>query len=282
MKNRVKLNKPTKITLSVIAAVLVVLLTLTWVMFMIIQVHKTKSYGFSGEYERTRTIAHRGYSGKYHDNTVQSFTAAGEESFFDGIETDIRLTADGVWVCSHDDNPFVDKSVYITKSKYADIKDLPLDIVNHGHDTADKTVDYRIATYEEYLGICLKYNKIALIEIKGKYDVEALTAPVSAAMDKLGYNRAYFGSFTLASIENVLKIRSYARVLTFAGQSIVAYCYQKMGYSVGVNKKILTDKLIERSKNNDKATFVYTIKNKDEYAFYREKKVDYIITDYAY
>ena len=101
-------------------------------------------------------------------------------------------------------------------------------------------------------------------------------------MKKLGYYGAYFGSFTLSSIENVLKISPYARVLTFAGQSIVAYCYQKMGYSVGVNKKILTEKLISRSRNNDHATFVYTIKNKEEYAFYKEMKVDYIITDYAY
>ena len=282
MKIRAKLNKPTKITLTVLAAILVVLLTLTWIMFMIIQVHKTYTYGFSGGYEGTKTIAHRGYSGKYHDNTVQAFTAAGENEFFDGIETDIRLTLDGVWVCSHDDNPFVDKSVYITKSRYEDIKDLPIDTVNHGNATADKTIGYRIATYEQYLNICDEYDKIALIEIKGEYDVEALTAPVSEAMEKLGYYGAYFGSFTLSSIENVLKISPYSRVLTFAGQSIVAYCYQKMGYSVGVNKKILTEKLISRSRNNDHATFVYTIKNKEEYAFYKEMKVDYIITDYAY
>lgn len=280
MKRFRDLKKPYKITVCAISALLVILLTLVWTMFAFITVHKTYTYGYTG-YTLTRTIAHRGYSGKYFDNTVQSFTAAGEESFFHGIETDIRRTKDGVWVCCHDDNPFVDKNIRITESVYDDIKDLPLDLSGAKPDVnADET--YRLPTYEEYLAICASYGKIALIEIKGKYSSEDLAEPVRKAIETLGYSRAYFASFTLESIENVLSLEPYARVLLFAGQSIVAYCYTNMGFSVGVNKKILSEKLINRSHDADTAVFVYTIGSEEEYLRYSETNVDFIITDYAY
>ncbi len=45
-------------------------------------------------------IAHRGYSGKYHENTELAFTKPAEHGS-GGAETDIRVTKDGVYVCSH-------------------------------------------------------------------------------------------------------------------------------------------------------------------------------------
>ncbi len=280
MKRLSSLKKPYRITIYAICAALVVVLTLLWVMFAVIAVHKTNTYGYDG-FKGTRTIAHRGYSGKYFDNTLQSFVAAGEEGFFYGIETDIRRTKDGVWVCCHDDNPFADKSIKITQSLYSDVKDLPLDLSN-AKPEADVNQTYVLPTYEEYLSVCASYGKLALIEIKGSYSAEDLEEPVTRAISKLGYSRAYFGSFTLKSIESVLEIEPYARVILFAGQSIVSYCYTKMGFGVGVNKKILSDKLIERSHEANAPVFVYTIKNKDEYLSYSEKNVDFIITDYAF
>lgn len=280
MKRFRDLKKPYRITIIAIAAILVILLTLVWVMFAIISLHYTDTFGYNG-YNGTKVIAHRGYSGMYYDNTEQSFQAAADNPFFDGIETDIRRTKDGVWVCSHDDNPFKDKDVYITKSNYDDIKNLPLDVSN-AQEGADLSIEYFIPTYEEYLEICASSGKIALIEIKGKYSSKDLTDPVNDAITLLGYNRALFGSFTLSSIESVLEIQRYARVLLFAGQSIVAYCFNNMGYNIGVNKKILNDTVIERAHENDTAVFVYTIIEENEYAEYEAMKVDYIITNYAF
>ena len=170
---------------------------------------------------------------------------------------------------------------HITKSNYDDIKNLPLDVSN-AQEGADLSIEYFIPTYEEYLDICASSGKIALIEIKGKYSSKDLTDPVNDAITLLGYNRALFGSFTLSSIESVLEIQRYARVLLFAGQSIVAYCFNNMGYSIGVNKKILNDTVIERAHENDTAVFVYTIIEENEYAEYEAMKVDYIITNYAF
>ncbi|MEF3692634.1 MAG: glycerophosphodiester phosphodiesterase family protein, partial [Acholeplasmataceae bacterium] len=49
-------------------------------------------------------IAHRGYSSKAPENTVPSFTLAGEKQRFYGIECDLYTTKDGQFVVFHDEN----------------------------------------------------------------------------------------------------------------------------------------------------------------------------------
>lgn len=48
-----------------------------------------------------KIIAHRGYSSRHPENSVESFEAA-IAAGADFVETDVRMTSDGVLVCSHD------------------------------------------------------------------------------------------------------------------------------------------------------------------------------------
>lgn len=48
-----------------------------------------------------KIVAHRGYSAKYPENSFASFDAA-IAAGADYVETDVRMTRDGVLVCSHD------------------------------------------------------------------------------------------------------------------------------------------------------------------------------------
>ena len=50
----------------------------------------------------TKNFAHRGFSGKYPENTLLAFSKAIEEGV-DGIENDVHLTKDGVLVVMHDE-----------------------------------------------------------------------------------------------------------------------------------------------------------------------------------
>ena len=50
-----------------------------------------------------RIFAHRGYSGKYPENTMLSFRKAIEEGGTDSIELDIQLSKDGKMVIIHDE-----------------------------------------------------------------------------------------------------------------------------------------------------------------------------------
>ena len=55
------------------------------------------------EKKQVRMVAHRGLSGLEKENTCAAFIAAGNRSHF-GIETDIRPTLDGRYVCMHDNH----------------------------------------------------------------------------------------------------------------------------------------------------------------------------------
>ena len=48
-----------------------------------------------------KVYAHRGYSGRYPENTMLSFQKAAETGC-DGIELDVQLTRDGTVVVIHD------------------------------------------------------------------------------------------------------------------------------------------------------------------------------------
>lgn len=48
-----------------------------------------------------KVVAHRGASATHHENTLEAFRAAAEQGA-DGIELDVRLSADGVLVVHHD------------------------------------------------------------------------------------------------------------------------------------------------------------------------------------
>jgi glycerophosphoryl diester phosphodiesterase len=52
--------------------------------------------------KKVLNIAHRGFSGKYPENTMLAFKKAVEEKC-DGIETDLNVTKDGVIVICHDE-----------------------------------------------------------------------------------------------------------------------------------------------------------------------------------
>ena len=220
-----------KLFFAIAGGILAVLLISFWILLIVITVNKVSA----GSYEESpvRYIAHRGYSSKYYQNTVQSFAAAGEEDFFDGIETDVWLTKDNVFVCSHDVNPFVDKKVKITDRTYDEIKDLPLRISDETYEI-DRTIEYRIATLEEYLNICMDTRKLAFIEMKQKFNEEETKALVDLAYGVLYRTRVYFCSFDKGVVDRVLEYKPLARTELFASVDIVAFAEAEMGYNVGL------------------------------------------------
>ena len=149
----------------------------------------------------TKMIAHRGLSGIERENTCSAFVAAGNRSYF-GIETDIHVTADGGFVIFHDDNTArvgLD-SLVIEQSTFQTLRNLQLT------DTDGKRgrSDLRIPALSEYIGICKKYEKTAVLELKNRMTKEQIAAIVSE-IESLEYlERVIFISF---SFENLLDLR---------------------------------------------------------------------------
>lgn len=118
--------------------------------------------------KNTKMIAHRGVSGVECENTAAAFIAAGNRTYF-GIETDVHVTADGVFVIIHDDNTgrVCDTNVSVDGGTWAELSSLVL----HDADGVSRR-DLHIPLLEDYMQICRHYNKMAVLELKNSFKKE--------------------------------------------------------------------------------------------------------------
>jgi glycerophosphoryl diester phosphodiesterase len=72
--------------------------------------------------KKSLNIAHRGFSGKFPENTMRAFAEA-VAAGCDGIETDLHMTKDGVLVLCHDEtiDRTTDGTGYIVEYNYSDL-----------------------------------------------------------------------------------------------------------------------------------------------------------------
>lgn len=134
---------------------------------------------------KIKLIAHRGFSCQAPENTVASIKKASEYGF-DTVEIDIRQTADGVWVVSHDADigGMTDKSGKISSYTYYDLITANIDNgANH-----NSFGNLKIATLEEALSACLQLNIKPMIEIKD-YSDDGLDKLIDI-IDKNGFSES--------------------------------------------------------------------------------------------
>ncbi len=112
----------------------------------------------------THIIAHRGLSGIERENTAAAFVAAGNRNYY-GIETDLHVTKDGNYIIIHNDTTAAVTGVDLS------VKETDFDTLR-SLAVLDKDGELRkdlcLPSLEEYLKICKKYEKKAVLELKGR------------------------------------------------------------------------------------------------------------------
>lgn len=110
-----------------------------------------------------KMIAHRGLSAIAPENTVASIKAACDAGYY-GVEYDVQLTKDGVWVVSHDSNlkRMTGENVKISET---DLIDLEKIVYNNGANI-EKYDGIVIPTLDEVLAVVSNYDIVSVIEIK--------------------------------------------------------------------------------------------------------------------
>lgn len=147
-------------------------------------------------------IAHRGVSGLERENTCPAFVAAGVKTYY-GIETDVHVTKDKHFIICHDDNiqRVTGVDMEIEQSNFADLRKTPI-LETDGSMRSDLV----FPTLEDYIRICKKYDKIAVLELKCyivEEDIQAIVEVVKA----LGwYEHTIFISFWK---ENLIAVRKH-------------------------------------------------------------------------
>ena len=161
------------------------------------------------ESKQALMVAHRGVSGLEKENTNLAFVAAGNRSYW-GIESDVRKTADGHLVMIHDNHTERVSGVY-HKVKNTDFNTLRevrlLDV-----DGSEGRVDLRIPTLAEYIGICKKYGKIAVLEIKSTLEREDVARIIQAVEAEEYWEQTVLISFGLQNLIYARDLRPEAKL----------------------------------------------------------------------
>lgn len=147
-----------------------------------------------------RMIAHRGVSGLERENTCAAFVAAGQRSYY-GIETDIHITSDGKFIVIHDDDlkRVAGLDMSVEKTDFATLRSVRLTDLD-----GTPREDLCLPSLEEYIAICRKYEKQAILELKNPMPKEKIWEAVGL-IEKMGwFERTTFISF---AGENLVRLR---------------------------------------------------------------------------
>ena len=223
-------------------------------------------------------IAHRGVSGLERENTTLAFVAAGNRSYF-GIETDIHCTSDGNFIIIHDDTTTrvtgIEKTVEETDfATLRSMKILDLD----GSDTRE---DLRMPTLEEYIGICKKYEKIAVLELKNHME----KADVHRIMDIIDGSE-YLGNTVFISFdfENLVYVREKApsQTVQFLFKDVddkIITNVKKHKFDVDVYYRSLTEDIIKSLHSDGIKVNCWTVNSKETAEQLINWGVDFITTN---
>ena len=229
--------------------------------------------------EHVQMIAHRGLSGLEKENTCAAFVAAGNRESYFGIETDVHRTADGQFVVFHDDNTArvgVD-SLVIEDSSFETLRKLQLTDIDGKRGRSDLL----IPTLEEYIGICKKYEKHCVLELKNQFKA-ADVYKVVAAIDKLGYlEHVTFISFQLKNL--VFLRRRYpeqpAQYLLDKWDEGSLDVLKKYNLGLDIRYTSLTKEIVDQVHAAGLEVNCWTVNTKEDSEALVKMGVDYITTN---
>ena len=223
-------------------------------------------------------IAHQGYSDRYVGNTAASFRAAAEMAFY-GIETDVRETADGVFVCQHNESArFADGGERtISASTYAELAEKPL----RNNKTSD---DVYICLFEEYLRICKSGGKVAVIELKETFNAEKLERLLRIVDEQYDRTKITVISFYM---EPLLRVRQMdpSVAIQYLSETIGDPNFEKClteGFSIDVRQPVLTKQLTSTFHSHGLEVNVWTVNKKFDRLVVRHKQADYVTSNLFY
>jgi glycerophosphoryl diester phosphodiesterase len=146
----------------------------------------------------TLNIAHRGFSGKYPENTMLAFEKASEANC-DGIETDVQLTKDGIPVLIHDET--LDR----TSSGVGLVKDyMYSELIKLDFGNGEK-----IPSLEDFIAFSKEKNLFINLELKNSIvPYEGIEKITLELLNKYNYpkDKIILSSFNHYSMVNTKKI----------------------------------------------------------------------------
>ncbi len=208
-----------------------------------------------------KVLAHRGYSGRYPENTMLAFQKAVEVGC-NRIELDVQLTKDGVVVVLHDEliDRTTDGTGYVRDYTYEEVKKF------NAAKLFPQVTDFQyIPTFDEYCAWAAENDVYTNIELKTSIfyyeDIEKKTMEI---VKKYGLeDKVLYSSFNLLSLIKIKELDPKAEVgalLGRAGLGNAGYLCDTYGFECyHPGYEGITDETVENCKKYGIKMNVWTV-----------------------
>lgn len=226
----------------------------------------------------TKIIAHRGLSALETENTVAAFIAAGNHSYY-AIETDVHRTKDGKYVVIHDDTTkrVSGMDFCVEETDFDTLRAITL------FDIDDKTKrkDLYIPSLQEYILICKKYGKTAVLELKNAFKNEQIAEIINIIKD-LGYlENTIFISFHFKNLIAIRKSNPKQQIqfLTSEFDDKILKSLVEYNCDLDIHYTKLTKEIVKKLHKNNLKVNCWTCDEKSKAQKLVKMGVDFITTN---
>jgi len=227
-----------------------------------------------------KIIAHRGVSGLERENTNAAFIAAGNRSYF-GIETDVHLTADGEFIIIHDSTTgrVSDVDVNVEEKNLSELMSVQLNTIEG--EAIPTRRDLVLPSPEEYISICKKYEKKAVLEIKNLL-TSGQAKKLIDIVDSLDYlENTIFISFHWDSLVRVREHlpKQNIQFLTCEYDDSLIEKLKEYNFDLDIAYNQLTDSIIDKLHENGIKVNCWTVNDLNDGDTLAYNGVDFITTN---
>ncbi|GEK30464.1 glycerophosphoryl diester phosphodiesterase [Kurthia zopfii] len=227
-----------------------------------------------------KIFAHRGYAGKYPENTLVAFEAAAKLPV-EGVELDVQRTKDGVLVVNHDER------IHRTSNGKGHLKDHTFEELREldfGSWKGEEFAGAKIPTLEEVLCVFQQTHHVINLEIKT--DVVAypnIEDDVLDLVNRLGMaDRIMYSSFDHTMVESLLQ-KAPSNLVGVLFEKILVNLHE-YGERIGSNSLHISMEAAKRGvirQDIEKGSVfrVYTVNKVEDYDVMESLGVEAIFTD---
>lgn len=229
----------------------------------------------------TKNFAHRGYSGRYPENTMLAFRKAAEAGA-DGIELDVQLTRDGELVIIHDE--LVDRTTD-GKGRVKDLTLAELRALDASYIYAGQYGRNPIPTLREYFEFVKDLPLITNIEMKtGIFEYPGIEEKVWAMIQEYRLEKkviiSSFNHFTILRMQKIAPKLKYGFLSETWIIDAGKYC---RGHGVPCYHPIfrsLTREVVAELKGYGLEINTYTVNTEEDVRDLVEKGIDIVIGNF--
>ncbi|EGT3615203.1 glycerophosphodiester phosphodiesterase [Clostridium perfringens] len=229
-----------------------------------------------------KVFAHRGFSGKYPENTLLAFKEALNFDIY-GIELDVHKSKDGKLVVIHDED------IKRTFNGKGEIKDYTFKELREFHcekEGFENNEECKIPLLEEVLELIKDTDIILNIEIKNDIiDYEDVEKDVLELISKYDFfSKILISSFNHKALKKFGALKDDVKLGVLYEEeipNIIEYAKELGAYAIHPAKSLVTEELVKNAHDAGIKVNVYTVNEEADIEKLRNYGVDAIFTDYV-